>query len=179
MGKKILAISTSLRTNGNSETLLDSFIEGAKASGNDVEKITLKGKRIEFCRGCLACQKIGKCVIDDDSIEIVKKMKEAKVLVFATPIYYYEMCGQLKTLLDRANSLYDSDYKFEDVYVLSTAAEDDEGVDERAVNGVCGWIDCFERCSLKGTVFAGGVTDVGEIKNHPALKRAYEMGLKA
>ncbi len=179
MGKKILAISTSLRTNGNSETLLDSFIEGAKASGNDVEKITLKGKRIEFCRGCLACQKIGKCVIDDDSIEIVKKMKEAKVLVFATPIYYYEMCGQLKTLLDRANSLYGSDYKFEDVYVLSTAAEDEEGVDERAVNGVCGWIDCFERCSLKGTVFAGGVTDVGEIKNHPALKQAYEMGLKA
>lgn len=179
MGKKILAISTSLRTNGNSETLLDSFIEGAKASGNDVEKITLKGKRIEFCRGCLACQKIGKCVIDDDSIEIVKKMKEAKVLVFATPIYYYEMCGQLKTLLDRANSLYDSDYKFEDVYVLSTAAEDEEGVDECAVNGVCGWIDCFERCSLKGTVFAGGVTDVGEIKNHPALKQAYEMGLKA
>lgn len=179
MGKKILAISTSLRTNGNSETLLDSFIEGAKASGNDVEKITLKGKRIEFCRGCLACQKIGKCVIDDDSIEIVKKMKEAKVLAFATPIYYYEMCGQLKTLLDRANSLYDSDYKFEDVYVLSTAAEDEEGVDERAVNGVCGWIDCFERCSLKGTVFAGGVTDVGEIKNHPALKQAYEMGLKA
>lgn len=179
MGKKILAISTSLRTNGNSETLLDSFIEGAKASGNDVEKITLKGKRIEFCRGCLACQKIGKCVIDDDSIEIVKKMKEAKVLVFATPIYYYEMCGQLKTLLDRANSLYGSDYKFEDVYVLSTAAEDEEGVDERAVNGVCGWIDCFERCSLKCTVFAGGVTDVGEIKNHPALKQAYEMGLKA
>jgi len=179
MGKKILAISTSFRTNGNSETLLDSFIEGAKASGNDVEKITLKGKRIEFCRGCLACQKIGKCVIDDDSIEIVKKMKEAKVLVFATPIYYYEMCGQLKTLLDRANSLYDSDYKFEDVYVLSTAAEDEESDDERAVNGVCGWIDCFERCSLKGTVFAGGVTDVGEIKNHPALKQAYEMGLKA
>lgn len=179
MGKKILAISTSLRTNGNSETLLDSFIEGAKASGNDVEKITLKGKRIEFCRGCLACQKIGKCVIDDDSIEIVKKMKEAKVLVFAMPIYYYEMCGQLKTLLDRANSLYDSDYKFEDVYVLSTAAEDEEGVDECAVNGVYGWIDCFERCSLKGTVFAGGVTDVGEIKNHSALKQAYEMGLKA
>jgi len=179
MGKKILAISTSFRTNGNSETLLDSFIEGAKASGNDVEKITLKGKRIEFCRGCLACQKIGKCVIDDDSIEIVKKMKEAKVLVFATPIYYYEMCGQLKTLLDRANSLYDSDYKFEDVYVLSTAAEDEDYVDEKAVSGVCGWIDCFDRCTLKGKVFAGGVNDAGEIANHPALKQAYKLGLKA
>lgn len=67
-------------------------------------------KNIRFCKGCLACQKTQHCVINDDAPAIVAKMHDADVIVFATPIYYYEMCGQLKTLLDRANPLYSSDY---------------------------------------------------------------------
>ena len=82
----------------------------------------------------------------------------------------------MKTLLDRANSLYDSDYKFTDIYMLTAAAEDDEHAPDRAVGGLTGWIDCFPRASLKGTVFAGGVNDEGEIEGHPAIKKAYEMG---
>ena len=70
-------------------------------------------------------------------------MLHADVIAFATPIYYYEMAGQLKTMLDRANALYSLDYAFRDIYVLSTAAEDEEHVPERAVAGVTGWIDCF------------------------------------
>ena len=65
------------------------------------------------------------------------------------------------------------------MYVLSSAAEDEDYVDEKAVSGVCGWIDCFGRCSRKGKVFAGGVNDAGEIANHPSLQQAYELGLKA
>ena len=85
----------------------------------------------------------------------------------------------MKTLLDRANSLYDSDYRFQDIYLLSAAAEDEEGVDQRAVSGLTGWIDCFERARLAGTVFAGSVNEAGEIKNHPALQTAHEMGRNA
>ena len=103
-------------------------------------------------------------------------MHHADVIVFATPIYYYEMVGQMKTLLDRANALYDSDYAFRDIYLLSAAAEMEEGTDRRAVSGLTGWIDCFERARLAGSIFAGGVTDAGEIADHPALKKAYEMG---
>lgn len=176
MSKNILVISTSLRNRSNSELLAEHFLEGAKASGNQVEKITLKDKTIAFCKGCLACQKFGKCVIEDDANGIAEKMKQAEVIVFATPIYYYEMCGQMKTLLDRANSLYASDYKFRDIYFLSSAAEDGRDVDERAVYGLEGWIACFEKCHLAGTVFAGGVNNTGEIEGHPSLKRAYDMG---
>ena len=93
---KITVISSSLRRNGNSEMLADEFIRGAKESGNEVEKITLGGKKINFCIGCLSCQKTGKCVIKDDCAEINEKIHDADVLVFATPIYYYEMSGQLK-----------------------------------------------------------------------------------
>ena len=51
------------------------------------------------------------------------KVKNAEVIVYATPIYYYEMCGQMKTLLDRLNPLYSADYLFRDIYMIATAAE--------------------------------------------------------
>lgn len=179
MAKKVLVISSSLRARSNSEALADAFIKGAQEAGNEVEKVTLKGKTIGFCQGCLACQKLGHCVINDDAVAITEKMLHADVIAFATPIYYYEMAGQLKTMLDRANALYSLDYAFRDIYVLSTAAEAEEHVPERAVAGVTGWIDCFAKAKLAGTVFAGGVTAMGDIAGHKALEEAYAMGKKA
>jgi len=176
MSKNILILSTSLRKDSNSEKLADAFLQGAQEAGHNARKISLRDLTIGFCKGCFACLKTGSCVIRDDAVEIAKQMHDADVLVFASPIYYYEMSGQMKTMLDRANSLYGSDYRFSDVYFLSTAAEDADGVDSRAVNGLEGWIACFERAKMAGAVFAGGVNDVGEISGHPALQKAYEMG---
>ena len=98
------------------------------------------------------------------------------MIAFATPIYYYEMCGQMKTLIDRANSLYDSDYHFRDIYILTAAAEDEAWVPERAVIGLEGWIECYPKSHLAGQVFAGGVTNGGDIAGHSALIEAYNMG---
>lgn len=126
MPKHILVISTSPRKGGNSETLANEFIRGAEESGNHVEKICLYDKTISFCKGCLTCLKTRTCIIHDDAEIIAQKMKTADVLVFATPVYYYEMSGQMKTMLDRANPLYDSDYQFRDVYLLAAAAEDED-----------------------------------------------------
>ena len=179
MNKNILVISTSPRKGGNSETLADAFIRGALESGNIVEKISLYDKTVGFCKGCLACQKTHRCVIRDDADTIAQKMRNADTIVFATPIYYYEMCGQMKTILDRANPLYSSEYFFRDIYLLSTAADDQDGTDSRAISGLEGWISCFEKARLSGTVFAGGVEAVGEINNHPALEKAYQMGKNA
>lgn len=123
--KKVLVLSSSLRKGSNSETLAQEFAKGAAEAGNKVEFESLRGKKIGFCMGCLACQKKGKCVIKDDAPAITKKMESADVIVFATPIYYYEMSGQLKTMLDRANSLYASDYKFREIYLLTSAADTD------------------------------------------------------
>ncbi|MGN0033585.1 MAG: flavodoxin family protein [Candidatus Limimorpha sp.] len=176
MGKRILVISTSLRSKSNSEALADEFMRGAIENGHEVEKISLRNKVLGFCRGCLSCQKTGACVIKDDMDEIRRKMHDAEVIAFATPIYYYEMCGQMKTLLDRANPLYDSDYRFRDIYMLTAAAEDYEEVPQRAISGMEGWVECFPKAQLSGTVFAGGVTDIGDIVGHTALAQAYEMG---
>ncbi len=174
--KKVLIISTSLRPKSNSHELALAFQNGAVQAGHNVELITLRHKNINFCIGCLTCVNTGKCVIADDMQEIVGKMRDVDVIVFASPIYYYEMSGQLKTLLDRSNPLYGGDYRFTDIYMLTSAAEDLPSVPERAINGLGGWIECFDRAHLAGTVFAGGVNDPGEIAGHDALKQAYELG---
>ena len=174
--KNILILSTSPRKNGNSEMLAREFARGAEQAGHNVELISLHDKTIGFCKGCLACQKTQRCVIHDDADAIVRKMKDAEVIAFATPIYFYEMCGQMKTLLDRANALFASDYAFRDIYLLTAAAEEDDQVPARAESGLTGWIDCFEKARLAGTVFAGGVNGPGETAGHPALERARAMG---
>ena len=177
MAKKVLVISTSIRSNSNSEKLAEAFADGAKAAGNEVELISLKNKTIAFCKGCLACQQTGHCVIKDDANAITAKMLEAAVVVWATPIYYYEMSGQMKTLLDRGNPLFVSDYRFRDVYLLSAAAEDEAFVPQRAESGLEGWVACFPKARLAGTVFGGGVTESGEMQSHPEkLRAAYDLG---
>ena len=176
MSKHVLIINSSPRKGGNSETLAASFAKGAEEAGHKVETVYLWEKNYSFCKGCLACLKVGHCVIGDDAVEIAARMHDADVLVFATPVYYYSVSGQLKTMLDRANPLFDSDYAFTKAYLLATAAEDGEETVEGTVKAVQGWVDCFERCELAGTVFAGGVNDVGDIAGHPALEKAHQMG---
>ena len=174
--KKVLIVSTSPRMHSNSEALAEAFASGTQEAGHETELISLRGKTVNFCRGCFVCQEKLRCVIHDDADEICQKALDADVLVFATPIYYYEMSGQLKTLLDRLNPLFPSDYAFRDVYLLSSAAEAEDYVPQRAISGVEGWVECFERAKLAGTVFMGGVTAAGENPEHPALERAYQTG---
>lgn len=176
--KKVLVISSSLRKGSNSEILAKEFARGAKDKGNEVEFVSLQGKNIGFCRGCLSCQKKGKCVIKDDANDITEKMLNAEVIAFATPIYYYEMSGQLKTMLDRANSLYISDYKFRDIYVIATAAENDKAAAKNAINGIKGWIACFEKAKFKSAIFAGAESPKDVLQNSEALAEAYKKGFK-
>ena len=176
MSKKVLILSSSPRKGGNSETLAAAFAKGAQEAGHQVETVYLREKQYGFCKGCFACLKLGHCVIQDDAVEIAAKMHDADVLVFVTPVYYYSVSGQLKTMLDRANPLFGTDYAFTKAYLLATAAEDEPETVEGTVKAVQGWVDCFERCELVDTIFAGGVNNIGEIDGHPALERAYRVG---
>ena len=175
---KVLVISTSLRANSNSDLLTERLIAGAKDAGHEVEHVSLKGKELKFCIGCLSCQKTQKCVLNDDAVLIAEKVKNADTLVFATPIYYYEMSGQMKTLLDRMNPLYSSDYRFRNVYMLSVAAEDEAATPEKAVSGLQGWVDCFEKAELAGSLFCGGINDAAEAAHKAAEQQeAYDFGI--
>jgi len=173
----VLVISTSLRAKSNSDILTERLIAGAKDAGHQVEHISLKGKKLGFCMGCLSCQKTQMCVLKDDANAVAEKALSADTLVFVTPIYYYEMSGQMKTLLDRLNPLYPSDYQFRNVYMMSVAAEDDPHVPDRAVNGLRGWIECFEKASFAGSLFCGGINDPDEAEGRAdAHEKAYNFG---
>lgn len=88
------------------------------------------------------------------------------------------MAGQMKTLLDRLNPLFPSDYSFRDVYMIATAAEDGEGAFEKAYSGLQGWVDCFEKAKIKGFVIGGGISVPNEAGNHKnAMQKAYELGM--
>ena len=176
---RVLVITTSLRAKSNSDRLAEELIRGASEAGHGVSHISLRNKTIGFCRGCLACQKTQRCVIRDDAVEIAEKVKAADTLVFVTPIYYYEMSGQMKTLLDRLNPLYPSDYRFRSIYMLSVAAEAEAYVPEKAVSGLQGWVDCFEKAELTDTLFCGGINDPGEALEKAAeLEEAFQFGLQ-
>ena len=174
--KKVIVISTSLRPGSNSHALAEQFAKGAEAAGHQVELVSLRGKEIKFCVGCLACQKVGACVFKDDVPAIMESVLNSDVVCWATPIYYYEMSGQMKTLIDRMNAMYPKDYKFRDIYLLATATENEEYVPKRAEAGLTGWIDCYPKSRLAGTLFCGGVTMPRDIEGNGKLQEAYELG---
>ncbi len=177
MKKRVVIISASPRKNGNSELLAVEFAKGAEDAGHDAEILHMYDKTVGFCRGCLACQETQKCIIHDDASAIVEKMLRADVIVFSTPIYFYEMCGQMKTLLDRSNPLFLSDYAFRDIYLLASAADDNPASADGAISGLQGWIDCFEKTRLAGVIRGTGADRAGSIGTHlEILREAYAMG---
>lgn len=177
MGKNVLVVSSSLRANSNSHALALAFAEGAREGGHAVETASLRGMDIGFCRGCLRCQEGDACPLDDDAGALVERMVAADAIAFSTPIYFYEMAGQMKTLLDRSNPAYARTPSFRDVYLLAAAADGSERAFDGAIKGLQGWVDCFEQARLVGVVTAAGVGDPGAIARRlDVLRRARAMG---
>ena len=102
---KILGISGSPRKRGNSEILLRRALDGARELGADVELLRVADKQINACNGCEACRDTGKCPLDDDMQAIYGKLLEANGIIFATPVYFWGMTGQLKSFIDRTYAL--------------------------------------------------------------------------
>ena len=101
MKKKVLIISSTPRKHGNSEALCDSFLKGAQEAGHEVTKIALRDYKINYCIGCEQCSLHHKpCPQKDDAAAIIEQMVNADVIVMATPVYFYAMSAQMKTLID-------------------------------------------------------------------------------
>lgn len=174
--KNVLILSSSPRRGGNSDTLCDEFLRGASDAGHVVEKIFLKDKSINYCTGCSTCSLHGKpCPQKDDMPEILDKMIAADILVMATPVYFYTMSAQMKTLIDRCCGLY-TQMTGKKFYFIVTAAEDERTKMERTVDTFQGFLDCLDEATVEGVVYGLGVWHVGDIKGNHALVEAYAMG---
>lgn len=151
-------------------------MRGAAEAGHQVEKIFLKDKHINYCTGCSVCSMYGKpCPQKDDAAEVVEKMIAADVIVMATPVYFYTMSAQMKTLIDRCCARY-LEIKDKEFYFIIAAAEESVPMMERTIDGFRGFLDCLEEPKECGTIYGVGAWKVGEINDKPSMHEAYEMG---
>lgn len=173
--KKVLILSGSPRKDGNSDILCNEFMRGAKEAGNEVEKIRVAEKNVGYCRACYACKDTGKCVVKDDMAEILQKMIDADVLVLASPVYFYSIDAQLKTVIDRTVARW-LEVKDKSFYYIVTAADEELASAETTLACFRGYADCVEGAEEKGVIYGMGAYEKGEIKAKKAMVEAYEMG---
>jgi len=149
---------------------------GAKEAGNQVEKIILRDKKINYCLACDACKRNGgNCVQKDDMKEILDKMIAADVLVLATPVYFYSISSRMKTLIDRVYAKY-TEIRDKEMYFIITAADEREQYVKRAIESLRGFASCLEGSKEKGIIYGLGVGNAGDIKGSQTMVQAYEMG---
>lgn len=176
MGKKVLLLSGSPRKRGNSDILCDRFVEGAEAAGHQAEKIYVAGKKVSYCIGCGVCRKNGgTCVHEDDAAEILEKMITADVIVLASPVYFYSMDAQLKTLIDRTYSRF-TEMRDKDIYLILTGAAPDKSYMDTAIASLRGFVRCLPDAQEKGVIYGVGVVEAEDIEKTDAAWEAYEMG---
>ena len=110
--------------------------------------------------------------------EILDKMILADVIVMATPVYFYNMNGQTKTLIDRTYARY-TQISNKEMYFIMTAAVGNKALLERTLEGFRGFTSCLSGAKEKGVIYGTGAWNIGDIKRSPAMTQAYEMGKNA
>lgn len=176
MSKKVLILSSSPRRGGNSDTLCDQFRKGAQAAGHQVKKLRLAELDIGCCSACYACKKLGHCVKQDDMAAVIEQMRWADVIVLATPVYFYSMSAQLKTVIDRTlGATQRPGLENKSFYLIATAADDRAGM-ELTFEGLRGYLACLPGATEAGVVYGCGAWQLGDIQKQPAMQQAYRMG---
>lgn len=179
MGKQIVILNGSPRKNGNTSALVKAFSEGAQSAGHAVTEFFLGGMEIHGCRGCFGGHSSRECpcVQRDDMDKIYSAVRECNVIVLASPLYYWNMSGQIRTAVDRLFALEEGDGNLlrghDRSCALLMAAEGNNFDD------VLLYYDHLTehlRWKNLGHVLAGGNGDIGDISGKPELQQARQLG---
>ena len=174
--KNVLILAGSPRLNGNSSALAKEFAKGAMEAGHEVEHVDVARKHVNGCLGCNGCYRNdGVCVQKDDMSEIREKMLAADVIVLASPIYFYSMSAQLKTVIDRTYAFY-QELAGKAFYFLITCGGPGMEYTETMVASLRGFTCCVPDAKEGGILCGTGVSEAGEVKGTDAFVKAYEMG---
>ena len=188
---KILAISTSPRTGGNTDLLVDEIVRSAREEpGAEVEKVSLKSLSIHPCIECDLCQHTGECAVNDDMVHMYAKLLDADRIVFATPVFFLGPAAQAKMFIDRCQALWARKYRkgerllsrtFPDRrlgYLVSTGGTRGKRVFECVQRSIRNLYETIE-VMYDGDLLYRQIDEKGAILNHPtAMKDAYELGKK-
>jgi len=185
---KVLAVLGSPRVGGNSDILLDQALAGAKDAGGKVEKIVLSKKKISGCLDCQRCNETGICAVQDDMLEIHKKILEADAIVHSVPVYFWSMTAQMKAYLDRWCAFFDAEWRLHKAYrpmmkgkrigLITVCGDPNVSTADPIVHSFKNTCQ-FSGLNLLEVVQASATTK-GEIaKNEEVKRKAYDLGKKS
>ncbi len=172
---KILVLTGSPRRNGNSNTLADNFIKGAREAGHETVRFDAAFKEVHPCIACNRCGMNGPCIFKDDFDFVREHIIEADMVVFATPMYYFGISSQLKAVIDRFYALNGQIHRPKKATLLMTYADTSAAEAEPIKNhyhvllNYLGWQDA-------GQIIASGVWTEGAVERTDFPKQAYELG---
>lgn len=187
--KRILVIQGGGRPKGNTAQLIDSFVRGAEEAGHQIELVSLLKNEVKGCLGCNACRYGKPCVQKDSFNDLVPKIKEADLLVFASPLYFWTLSSRIKALIERFYCIAEEDpnpplgryekYPVKDCALLMTAADNFFWTFEQAVSyyrfAIVNYIGFHDR----GMLLAGGCGDTNgkpQIDKTDYLEKAHQFG---
>ncbi len=188
MDVNVMGISGSPHRHGNTETLLDAFLDGAAEEGAGIEKVILKKLDYSPCRGCNTCHKTGVCIMEDDAPPLFDRILSMDCIAVASPIYSMGITAELKGLIDRAQYLWAKKFVLKTLYFpnehiqrhkgvfISTAGLSWDNVFDAAFPAITAFFNTigFE---YYDNIIANDMDTYNGIKGHPtALDEARDKG---
>lgn len=184
---RVLGISGSPKKKGLTNLLLDESLDGARAAGAATDKIILNDLSFKPCQECFLCEDANTCVIQDDMSIIHRKIRDADALIVASPIYFGTITAQLKSMIDRCNSIWVAKRKFKDAGLpekmktgafICVAGEDRKEYFKNAKTIIKILFSTLNTVYSKD-IFVGGADKItaNSAKKKTALLGSYELGL--
>lgn len=183
---KVLGIMGSPRKKSNTDLLLDEALRGAKEAGAEVEKLVVTSLEIAPCAEYYGCFKDGECVIKDDMQMVYQKLVEADVVILASPIFFYAVTAQAKSLIDRSQAIWARKHHLHWTVgrpgrkgaFIAVGATKGQRLFEGPVLTAKLFFDAID-VSYSGELLVRSIEERGEVKQKPALlEQAFELGRK-
>ncbi len=186
---KTVGVYGSPRKGGNTDALLDSALKGVQSKGGDIKKIYVRDLKISGCRSCYGCEKTGICIVKDDMQEIYPLLDEADAVIVASPIFFYGVTSQIKSLIDRGQAMWarkrlnkknvkDRSLIKGKGYLIAVGATKGKNLFECATLVAKYFFDALDMSYEAGLFFRGMESIDAAKKNPEALQQAYEFGKK-
>ncbi|MGB9712244.1 MAG: flavodoxin family protein [Dissulfurimicrobium sp.] len=183
--KKILAVMGSPRRDGNTNTILDRLIFGAKEAGVDCEKVDLNTLKMSPCIECGGCNETGICIIKDDMTPIYQKIATADWVILASPIFFYNITSRTQALIERSQACWAGKYLLKrgpyggrrrKGIFISLGATKGKLLFDGVTRTVRYFFDAID-ADFEGALLYRGIDTKGAINKHPsALNEAQELG---
>ncbi len=173
---RILLLQGSPHIGGNTDTLAQSFREGAEKAGHTVVTLQVGNMEIHPCMACMTCRKTGECLYQDDQITINREFIDSDGLILASPIYYYDITAQLRAFLGRLVSIREETHVSRKAGMLITCGDTD---DTGAAGSVMNYNALMNRWDWdnKGVLLAKGINTKEDLLQSSYLQQAYDFGL--